>query len=81
MNQTLKTFLTIYLIISYPLTPYQLSAAKQPDILLMRERAEKIDELTQLRVKKLLPSLMKKSDIDMWLLISREYNARRRCCF
>ncbi len=43
-------------------------------ILPMRERAQWIDQTMQKRVEVLLPGLMKTSNIDMWLLISREYN-------
>tara|TARA_R110000744_G_scaffold114968_1_gene215001 strand:+ start:1642 stop:2976 length:1335 start_codon:yes stop_codon:yes gene_type:complete len=43
-------------------------------ILPMRDRAEFIDNITALRVEQLLPKLMKKHDMDMWLIISREYN-------
>ncbi len=43
-------------------------------ILSERERAEVIDELLADRFDNLLPKLMDKNDIDMWVLISREYN-------
>ena len=45
-----------------------------PAILGMRERAEVIDHWLQARVSTVLPELMKRSQIDMWVLISREYN-------
>lgn len=45
-----------------------------PTILSMKERAAFIDNITELRVSTLMPSLMKQHNIDMWLLISREYN-------
>ena len=44
------------------------------DILLEKDRAVLKDELLEDRFTNLLPSLMDKTDIDMWLLISREYN-------
>ena len=40
----------------------------------MQERANFINEITQKRVEKLLPRLMTESAIDMWLMVSREYN-------
>lgn len=40
----------------------------------LKQRAETVDDLLQQRVHQLLPELMRKSDIDMWVLISREYN-------
>lgn len=43
-------------------------------ILSMKDRAEVIDQVTDSRVKTLLPAMMKQSNIDMWLMISREYN-------
>ncbi|WNC72741.1 M24 family metallopeptidase [Thalassotalea psychrophila] len=44
------------------------------NILSMQQRAEFIDKTTQQRVQQLLPRLMKETNIDMWILISREYN-------
>lgn len=43
-------------------------------ILSMRDRAAFIDEIITKRVEKLMPKLMKEHDMDMWLIISREYN-------
>ena len=44
------------------------------DILPLKERAEFINKLQKERLNKLLPQLMEKTDIDMWVLIAREYN-------
>ena len=44
------------------------------DILSLKDRAGFINELQQDRFNNLLPSLMKKTGIDMWVLITREYN-------
>ncbi|WP_337044456.1 M24 family metallopeptidase [Emticicia sp. 17c] len=43
-------------------------------ILSERERATVIDEILEDRMTNLLPQLMRKEGIDMWILISREYN-------
>ena len=43
-------------------------------ILSEKDRAEVIDEILADRFNNLLPKLMDKTDIDMWILISREYN-------
>lgn len=43
-------------------------------ILPEKERALLKDEILEDRFKNLLPSLMEDANIDMWLLISREYN-------
>ena len=45
-----------------------------PNILPMRERAKVIDQLLKDRVETVLPMLMRRSGIDMWVIISREYN-------
>jgi hypothetical protein len=43
-------------------------------ILPMRERADVIDRWLEVRVQTVLPELMRRAGIDMWVLISREYN-------
>jgi len=45
-----------------------------PEILPMRERAAVIDRWLEYRVQTVLPDLMRRSGIDLWVLISREYN-------
>ena len=44
------------------------------DILPLKERAAFVNKLQKERLNKLLPRLMEKTDIDMWVLIAREYN-------
>ncbi|TAG99568.1 MAG: M24 family metallopeptidase, partial [Sphingobacteriales bacterium] len=48
------------------------SSAQQ--ILNVREQAALVDELLADRINNLLPQLMERNGIDMWILISREYN-------
>lgn len=43
-------------------------------ILPMKDRAAVIDQWLTQRVKTVLPDLMRRADIDMWVIISREYN-------
>lgn len=43
-------------------------------ILPMRERAALIDRWLTTRVRIVLPDLMRRAEIDMWIIISREYN-------
>lgn len=50
----------------------QISQAQQ--ILPENERARVIDEILYDKFNNLLPELMDKTDIDMWVLFSREYN-------
>ena len=44
------------------------------DILPLRERASLIDEIQKERIQNLLPQLMEEQDIDLWVMITREYN-------
>lgn len=74
MAQTLaKNLLTFCILLSIN-TPLIQANEAYPNILSMRERAKVIDAITETRVDTLLPKLMKDNDIDMWLMISREYN-------
>ncbi len=43
-------------------------------ILPMRERAQVIDKIIDERIETVLPGLMERTGIDMWVIISREYN-------
>jgi hypothetical protein len=52
-----------------------LSSAQQlPVILSLKDRATLEDKLLEERLETLLPQLMRKEGIDMWLVIAREYN-------
>jgi len=66
-----KTFLILVLALSY-LTDF--AQNNIPKILPERERANVIDELLEDKMTNLLPKLMRKEGIDMWVIISREYN-------
>lgn len=45
-----------------------------PVTLSMQERAEVIDTWLEDRVETVLPGIMRRSGIDMWIIIAREYN-------
>ncbi len=45
-----------------------------PKTLSMRERGKVIDVWLEDRVKTILPKIMRRTGIDMWVIISREYN-------
>ena len=53
---------------------FSVNVFAQPNILPMRERATLINQILDDRLQNLLPSLMRREGIDMWVLISREYN-------
>ena len=48
--------------------------AQYPLILSQREQAKVIDDLLDDRIRTVLPKLMRRESIDLWVLISSEYN-------
>ncbi|WP_299073543.1 M24 family metallopeptidase [uncultured Paraglaciecola sp.] len=50
------------------------NSVAQPKVLPMREQAQLINQILDDRLQNLLPDLMRREGIDMWVLISREYN-------
>ncbi|SHH04901.1 M24 family metallopeptidase [Massilia sp. CF038] len=50
------------------------AGAAPAQVLTVREQARMVDTILAERLDALLPSLMQESGIDMWVLISREYN-------
>ncbi len=68
MNKCTFTFIALLF------TIHSLFAQDIPKILALKDRAVLQDQLLEERFKSLLPSLMRKQGIDMWLIIAREYN-------
>ncbi len=50
------------------------ATAVQAQALSVREQSRVINEVLSERLEKVLPPLMQRADIDMWIVISREYN-------
>ena len=70
----MKQFIKILFIAMFVL-PLQVNADNlKNDILPMRERAKVRDALLIDRFKTVLPEIMRRNNIDMWLIIAREYN-------
>lgn len=65
MNRFVLLFLLFCLNVPY---------TSEAQILPLREQAKVIDEILKDRFDNLLPKLMDRTGIDMWVLISREYN-------
>ena len=63
-------YLIIILITAFTLQLH----AQTNNILPMRHRAKVIDRWLEERIQTVLPDLMRKEQVDMWLIISREYN-------
>lgn len=53
---------------------FTLCFGQNPATLSQREQAKIVDDLLEDRLKTILPSLMRREGIDMWVVISREYN-------
>ncbi len=51
-----------------------LAQPKMPVVLPLKERSEVINRWLQLRLNTVLPELMRREGIDMWIVIAREYN-------
>ncbi|MEM9897057.1 MAG: Xaa-Pro aminopeptidase, partial [Bacteroidota bacterium] len=45
-----------------------------PKILTMKERAAVVDQWLEERIQTVLPEIMRREEIDMWIIIAREYN-------
>ncbi|MGD1889042.1 MAG: M24 family metallopeptidase [Cyclobacteriaceae bacterium] len=56
------------------LSNLSLAQSALPKILDLQARAQVEEEILEERIQTLLPELMERSGIDLWLMISREYN-------
>ncbi|WP_020594958.1 M24 family metallopeptidase [Spirosoma panaciterrae] len=56
------------------ITSVAIAQPSPSNVLPERERARVIDEILEDRFTNLLPQLMRREGIDMWIIISREYN-------
>lgn len=52
----------------------QISAADGPKILSLQQQAKVVDRLLEDKVETVLPQLMRDNEIDMWIVMAREYN-------
>jgi Xaa-Pro aminopeptidase len=72
----LKLLYTPLFFLFIAFTTFAQPAANYPDgaILTERDRARLIDDMLDDRFTNLLPQLMRREGLDMWIIISREYN-------
>jgi Xaa-Pro aminopeptidase len=68
----MRAILTFLFFITICITAFCQNAL--PVILQERERARIVDQILEDRLDNLLPQLMRREGIDLWVLISREYN-------
>ena len=66
INRT--TYILFLFLLSFAVSPAEAQVYSE------REQAQVIDEVLEDRFNNLLPKLMDRTGIDMWVLISREYN-------
>lgn len=62
-----KTLLCLLILVSA-------SCVSAQEIMTMRDRSAMIDKMLNDKLDNVLPTLMRREGIDMWILISREYN-------
>lgn len=67
MKKSLLLFALLFI------TPFSF-AQDYPHILPLKERAQVIDDLLKDKIETVLPELMERTGIDMWIVVSREYN-------
>ncbi len=65
--------MTLFIFAAISMLATSLSASESA-VLPMQERAVVIDDIIAERVREVLPGLMQTHDLDLWLIISREYN-------
>ncbi|TWJ09862.1 M24 family metallopeptidase [Altererythrobacter ishigakiensis] len=56
-----------------PMSETEQTSPPLPDILSMRERAKVINRILAERLDTVIPQIMREEDVDLWLLMSREY--------
>lgn len=64
----MKLFRCLFFLFALP------TFAQYPVILSQREQARVIDELLEERIRTVLPKLMRREGIDLWVVMSSEYN-------
>ena len=69
MRRAALLFLSVFV-----LQPSFITAEEMPHVLSMRERAETVGRWLGIRLETVLPELMRREGIDMWVMIAREYN-------
>lgn len=73
MKKTAFTLIPALLMVTLSLNA-QVRNNIEPHILPMKERAGVMDRWTENRLDRLVPELMRRENIDMWVLVAREYN-------
>ncbi len=70
----MRTLLTLIVAVTCFGASLPAQIAGLPGVLPERERAAVVDEVLADRLDNLLPALMRRSGLDMWIIVGREYN-------
>lgn len=70
----MRKTITILVVLLLGLIIAQSTIAQKPAILPMRERAAVVNNWLKIRLDEILPDLMDRTNLDMWIVICREYN-------
>ena len=70
----IKTCLSVLLFLTLFLMPRKSVAQSETRPMALQEEASFIDEELQKRLDSIVPSLMKRENIDLWIITAREYN-------
>ncbi len=74
MSKPLRFVLLALFALPAPFVGTALAQEGMPAILSMKERAETIDRWLEIRFETVLPRLMRRENVDMWVIVAREYN-------
>ena len=64
----------LFVLLFFAVSSTGIFAQDYPAILSMKDRATTIDRLLNEKLETVLPELMRREGIDMWVVVSREYN-------
>lgn len=70
----MKRVLTAVAILTAGSLVFLSAPSSSPEILSMRDRAELIDALLEERLESVIPDVMRREGIDLWIISAREYN-------
>ena len=74
LNPAFISSLICFILATSPPSFSQKSESPQPKLPMMREQAEIQQQWLKLRLERVLPELMRKTGVSVWLVICREYN-------
>ena len=67
-------FLALFFVVAIAAVPSAVAQSAMPAILPMRERATVVDRWLERRMETVVPALMRREGIDLWIVMAREYN-------